>query len=109
MKKVWFFLVLVLVLVLPNHSFAASGGSIGKIKTVLWYEGHSGVLITQEGMSDLGGCGRADYYILDDKHPYFKEIYAQILAAHLASLPMWIHLEGCVQGISRIKHVSTHK
>ena len=88
---------------------AASGGSTGKITNIYWYEGHRGVLLKQEGMSDLGECGRADYYILDDGHPFFKEIYSLILSAHLSSQPLNLHLNGCVQGISRVKHVSSLK
>lgn len=95
--------------VLSGQVNAASGGSSGKITRMLWYEGHSGVLVKQEGMSDLGGCGRPDYYILDDQHPYFKEIYSLILAAHISSQPLSLHLDGCVQGISRIKHVTSNK
>lgn len=85
--------------------FALIGILILSVTTVYWHEGHTGVLIKQEGMSDLGGCGRSDFYILDDGHPYFKEIYSLILAAHLASQPLTLNLDGCVQGISRIKHV----
>jgi hypothetical protein len=92
-----------------NLAYAESGGSTGRITAMLWYEGHTGLLIKQEGMSDLGGCGRADYYILDDQHPYFEEMYSLILAAHISSQPLWIHLKDCVQGISRIQHVSSSK
>ncbi|MET1254868.1 hypothetical protein [Aliikangiella maris] len=102
----------VLFLVCALHlgsAHAASGSSIGKITTVLWYEGHVGVLIRQENMSDLGGCGRSDYYMLDDQHPYFKEIYSLILSAHIASQPLELSVADCVQGISRIKHVRSNK
>ena len=88
---------------------AASGGSTGKIITIQWYEGHTGVLVKQVGMSDLGGCGRSDYYILDDKHPYFKEIYSLILSAHISSQPLALSIDGCIQGISRIKHITSSK
>ncbi|MBT9495570.1 MAG: hypothetical protein IV107_25140 [Paucibacter sp.] len=88
---------------------AGSGFSRGVIKTIHWYEGHSGVLIIQDGMSDLGGCGRTDYYILDDSHAYFKEIYALILIAHASGQPLTIEVKDCVQGISRIRHVSSTK
>ncbi|MDX1303036.1 hypothetical protein [Photobacterium sp.] len=109
MKSVLIVCFLCVITSFFNVAMAASGGSSGKIKTILWYEGHIGVLVKQEGMSDLGGCGRADYYILDDKHPYFKEIYSLILSAHISSQPLNLHLDGCVQGISRIKHISSNK
>ena len=88
---------------------AASGESFGKITTIQWYEGHTGVLVKQVGMSDLGGCGRADYYILGDKHPYFKEIYSLILSAHISSQPLALSVDGCIQGMSRIKHIKSNK
>lgn len=98
--------VLVIVLTLPIQSaVAASGSSYGRVKTIQFYEGHSGVLIAQEGMSDLGEYGRSDLYILDDQHQYFDKIYALLLSAHVAGLPLSITVENCVQGMSRIRHV----
>ncbi|MBA6233512.1 MULTISPECIES: hypothetical protein [unclassified Colwellia] len=88
---------------------AASGVSTGKITTIHWYEGHTGVLVKQIGMSDLGGCGRADYYILDDTHSYFNEIYSLILSAHISSQSLSLSIDGCIQGISRIKHITSSK
>lgn len=109
MGKIIFIFFLLLSTLFSASTAAATGSSAGKVNTLLWYEGHVGLLIKQEGMSDLGGCGRGDYYILDDQHPYFKEIYSLILSAHVSSQPLWIHIDGCVQGISRIKHVSSSK
>jgi hypothetical protein len=86
---------------------AAAGSNAGRVHTLLWYQGHVGLLVRQDGMSDLGGCGRGDYFILDDQHAYFKEIYALLLSAHVTDQPISIHVDGCVQGISRIMHVSS--
>ena len=97
------------VLSAVSSADAASGSKHGKITAFLWYEGHTGLLIQQEGMADVGGCGRSDYYILDDGHPYFKEIYALLLSAHIAEQPIGLTLNGCVQGVSRIQHVSSNK
>jgi len=93
-----------LLLVSPL-SGAASGAVFGRILELQWYEGHTGVLVVQENMTDLGGCGRADHYILDDQHPYFKEIYALLLAAQVSNGPVYIFAADCVQGLSRIQHV----
>jgi hypothetical protein len=98
-----------LLLISSSALFAASGASNGKITTLLWYQGHTGLLLKQEGMSDLGGCGRADYYILDNQHPFFKEVYSLILSAHISSQPLRLVVEDCTQGISRIKHVTSNK
>ena len=73
MKNMMSIVFILSSLLFSVNSAAASGHSTGKVTTLLWYEGHIGLLIKQEGMSDLGGCGRSDYYILDDQHPYFKE------------------------------------
>jgi hypothetical protein len=88
---------------------SGSGVSGGKIKTILLYEGHSGVLVKQDNMSDLGGCGRSDYYILDNQHPHFKEIYSLILSAHMANQHLALSVADCFQGISRITHVTSNK
>ncbi|GLX80547.1 hypothetical protein tinsulaeT_38870 [Thalassotalea insulae] len=88
---------------------AASGSSNGKISAIRFYEGHTGVLIIQENMSDLGECGRADYYILDESHSYFKEIYSLILSSHMTNHPLYLEIDGCIEGISRIKHVRSVK
>jgi hypothetical protein len=72
---------------------------------MLWYQGHGGLLVRQDGMTDLGGCGRSDYFILDSQHEFFKEIYAMLLAAHLSDLQVQISVTDCTQGISRITHV----
>jgi hypothetical protein len=92
------------VLCIPAAN-AATGNNTGRVHTLLWYEGHSGLLVRQDGMTDLGGCGRSDYFILDTQHVYFKEIYAMLLSAHLSDLPVQITVTDFVEGISRIRHV----
>ena len=109
MKKVIFILVFFYSSIFCYSANSASGSSSGKITTLLWYEGHTGVLVQQESMSDLGGCGRSDYYILDDTHPYFKEIYSLLLSAHISLQPLSLYLDDCIQSMSRIKHVTSHK
>ncbi|MDM3871231.1 hypothetical protein QSV34_07665 [Porticoccus sp. W117] len=109
MKKVKKAFLSCALLVLFGYAYAASGTNSGKITNLRWYEGHSGLLVKQEEMSDLGGCGRADYYILSDQHPYFDQVYALILSAHIAEQPLSIAVDGCLQGISKIKHISSNK
>jgi len=95
----------VLALACGTNAFADSGLNTGRVTTLLWYEGHDGLLVRQVGMTDLGGCGRSDYFILDSQHVFFKEIYAALLSAHQMDQPVQISISGCVQGISRITHV----
>lgn len=109
MKNIIYTILFLVFTSTVDSASAASGGSTGKITTIQWYEGHTGVLVKQVGMSDLGGCGRADWYILDDNHPYFKEIYSLILSAHISSQPLSLIMDGCIQGISRIKHITSSK
>ncbi len=63
------------------------------------------------GLVGRNGSGKSTLFklILDEEHPFFKEIYSLILSAHIASQPLHLNLNGCVQGISRIKHVSSFK
>lgn len=107
MKNIFYTCIFFVITSLLGFANAASGNGFGNITRIQWYEGHTGVLVKQQGMSDIGGCGRGDYYILDENHSYFKEIYSLILAAHMSSKPLSLHLDGCIQGISRIKHVSS--
>jgi hypothetical protein len=93
-----------LFVLLASPASAATGSNTGRLHTLLWYEGHRGLLIRQDGMTDLGGCGRSDYFILDRMHESFKEMYAMLLAAHLSDIPVQITVTDCVQGISSIRH-----
>jgi hypothetical protein len=96
--------------VLPGTpAFAAAGSHAGPVYSLTWYEGHTGLLVRQPGMTDLGGCGRADYFILDRNHAHFKETYALLLAAHMSDQPISIHVDGCHEGISRIRHVTSNR
>lgn len=107
MNKYVMKLCFIVSIALTSTTFAATGSSSGLIEVIRWYEGHTGVLIIQDqkNMSDLGGCGRSDYYILDETQPFFKEIYSLVLSAHIAKQPLTFTIDGCVEGISRIKHV----
>lgn len=88
-------------------ALAAAGSNTGRLYTLMWYEGHDGLLVRQTGMTDLGGCGRSDYFILDRGHIHFKETYALLLSAHMADQSVVIDVDGCSQGLSRIRHVSS--
>lgn len=92
-----------------SPALAATGNNTGKINTLLWYEGHDGLLVRQDGMSDLGGCGRADYFILPRSHESFKEIYAMLLSAHMTDQPLQITITDCHVGISKIRHVQSSR
>ena len=110
MKTLTTTLALALLMALhASGALAATGSSTGRITTLLWYEGHTGLLVRQEGMSDLGGCGRSDYYIVDTQHPNLKEIYAMLLLAYSSDLPVSITATDCTQGLSRVRHVQVNR
>ena len=109
MKSYIVVLITIIGIFFIGEAFAATGSSVGKITTLRWYEGHAGVLIIQENMSDLGDCGSSTYYILDDQHSYFNEIYSLILSAHIANQPLELTIDGCFEGYSRIKHLKSSK
>jgi hypothetical protein len=90
-----------------SPALAATGSNTGRVTTLLWYEGHDGLLVRQDGMSDLGGCGRGDYFILPRSHESYKEVYAMLLSAHMADQPLQITVTDCHQGISKIRHVQS--
>jgi len=48
-------------------------------------------------MVNPDGCGRSDHLLLRPSDPFFKEMYAMLLAAHTAGKPVRIHVEGCDQ------------
>jgi hypothetical protein len=106
MRAIYRVLICAMTTVLSaSTAFAASGSNTGRINTMFWFEGHDGLLVRQDGMTDLGGCGRGDYFILSSQHVFFKEIYAMLLSAHLSDLQVQISVTDCTQGISRITHV----
>ena len=85
----------------------AAGGSTssGEITAITIYKGHTGILINHTEQIDPDACGRKDYYILPDTHPYFKEAYSLLLASRMAGKKIVLVTEGCHQGIPAIKHV----
>lgn len=91
--------------------FAHAEGQVpaGKIKDILFYEGHTGVLIVHERMSDPDKCGRQDFFILRQVHPLFKEMYAALLSAHIAGQPLSMTLSGCHQGLPSVIHLRSAK
>lgn len=90
---------------------AAAAGSIdaGDINFLLFYKGHSGLLIKHQYQIDPDNCGRRDYYILPNNHPHFSQIYALLLAAQTAGKKVSFNIDGCVEGIPAITHVGLAK
>lgn len=80
MKNTLKFLLLCSSLISIN-AMAAGAVNAGDINYILFYKGHTGLLIKHQYPSDPDNCGRQDYYIFPDNHPHFSQIYALLLAA----------------------------
>jgi len=110
MKRTFGLLVCATVSALQaSTTLAASGYNTARIRIMLLYEGHSGLLVQQDGITDLGGCGRSDYFILPNQHILYKEIYAMLLSAYYTDLTVTISIDGCNQGFSQIRHAAIAK
>ncbi len=90
---------------LGGNSLAASGGVDAKINRLYFYEGHSGLLVVLSSMTDLGGCGNANYFLLPQTHVHYKEVVALLLAAKAMDSTVSVHVTDCFEGYGRIRHV----
>lgn len=60
-------------------------------------------------MIDPDQGGRKDLFILPQDHPFFREIYSLLLAAHMSDQPISLYVEECVQGLPAIKNIFSDK
>lgn len=105
--KICLFLILT---PLFNNANATATNNDGKITRIQFFEGHTGILIKQEGtMTDLGECDRSDHYILGDNHIHYDQMYSLLLASHVSSHSVTLRLEGCLQGFPRVRHIISDK
>lgn len=86
-------------------SFASGSTPNGMVTDIVFFHGHTGILIKHTAMSDPDGCGRSDYFILPDTYFRFKEAYAALLAANLANKQVGFTVSGCMQGLPMIEHM----
>lgn len=100
-----FFMFVFSAFAAAQSALAAGTTSNLPIKMIQYYEGHTGLLLTQEQMADPDACGRRDYYIVRQEHPRYKEITALLLMAHGSNMPITMTLSGCYQGLPSIQHV----
>jgi hypothetical protein len=91
---------------LGSNAFAASGAVNAKINQLFFYEGHNGLLVVLASMTDLGGCGNANYFLLPQTHVHYKEVVALLLTAKAMDSTVGVHVVDCFEGYGRIKHVS---
>ena len=106
MRKI---LALLLFVTAISSVEAQSFNANGKITRLHFWEGHSGLLIRHEDMINKEGCSRIDNYILRKEHPFFREFYSLLLAAHIAGQPVKFGLRGCREGFPSVVHVFSDK
>jgi len=85
MKKMITVILLISALTLTLNVQAAGNTGFGKLGKMLFWQGHTGLLIKHENMLNADACGRRDWYILSDDYPYFKEVYSMLLMAKAAN------------------------
>lgn len=93
---------------LVTFTVSAANAADEKITKLHFYKGHTGIFVTTNNIID-NGCQRKEYYILANNHPYFKEVYALILAAHISGQPLNIVPVGCHENFNSIAHVFSSK
>lgn len=80
----------------------------GRIQQIHFSDGKDGILVAHA--NDMQGleptCSRYDYSILPKTgNDLFKEMYATLLAAHLAGQPLNLYVSGCLQDFPIIKNI----
>lgn len=95
------------ICIVCSYSYAATTNlPKGGITQIVFYKGHSGVLMRYSSMSDPDHCGRHDYYILSTSHPYYEEIYAALLSARMTGRELELSISGCLDGLPQVIHVA---
>jgi hypothetical protein len=108
MKYLLSALLAVMCSVGASNAKAGGSGPNGRVTNFTYFRGHIGLLVQQPQMINPDGCPRSDLYILTTDHPFYKEISALILAAHLSDQPLTLSVEGCGQGtFPAIQHVGS--
>lgn len=99
-------LSIILLLLAAMQSSHAGGNSENSVTaTVHYYKWHTGLLVSQKTMKNPDGCARADFYMLEKSHPFYKELTALIVASHLARQVILFNVDGCSEGFPAIQHV----
>ena len=94
---------LILSAFLLHGNAEARGTILGHVRSLQHWTGHSGVLVKlNETMPDPDGCGRTDWYTMPDASPHAQFVQAMLLSAQSADRPVFITLDGCLEGLPQI-------
>jgi len=107
--KKLFFLLTAFVILKTHPAYATGNSNVAAISQFHYFKGHIGLLVKQSSMVNPDACDRTDWYMLPKDHPYYKEMVALIMAAHLSGQPLLFGLEGCAQNMPVIAHVVSEK
>jgi len=105
MRKI---LALLLFISAVSNAQAVEFTGFEKITQLHFWNGHTGVLIVHENMVN-GDCEVSSQYILRKDHPFFREFYSLLLAAHIAGQPVKFGLSDCYEKRASIVHVYSNK
>lgn len=84
---------------------AANGAVTSTVSRLFYYEGHDGLLVILNTMTDLGGCGNASWYLLPKGHSHYRETVALLMSAQAQDKQVNVTVDNCYQGYGRISHV----
>lgn len=108
MKKLSIFLAMLFAGIQLTH---AAGGTTNAqpISHFEYFNGHIGLLVKHPNMINPDACERSDWYMLSKDHPYYKEMVALIMSAHLVGQPLAFGIQGCAQSLPTVQHVLSIK
>lgn len=78
----------------------------GKVVSLHHFEGHHGILVKIEQMTDPQACGRSDWYMLPDSSPHAQFVQAMLLTAQNSQQKVYISINGCLDGMPLIQAVN---
>ena len=105
MRKI---LALLLFVTVISNAQGQNFTDFEKITQLHFWQGHTGILVVHENMVD-GDCEVSGQYILRKEHPFFREFYSLLLAAHIAGHPVKFGLSDCYERRASIVHVYSNK
>ncbi|KXU31114.1 hypothetical protein A0J57_17610 [Sphingobium sp. 22B] len=103
MKHTEWLVTALLASLLYTDAAEARGTILGHVRSLQHWSGIPGILVKlDETMNDLDSCGRTDWYIMPDAAAHAQFVQAMLLTAQTANRPVFITLDGCLEGMPAI-------
>lgn len=78
----------------------------GMVLSLNHFDGHQGILVKlDQQMIDPEACGRSDWYLLPDSNTHAQFVQAMLLSAQGSQRRVYISINGCLDGMPRIRAV----